>query len=90
MAFCTLLPTKSSPSWTRREMTSLGSTPLRVAMSSYYLPSGSKMGVGYQAHALANALVDRGHTVTVFSSCGHSEGARYQQKPFPAPALAHI
>lgn len=52
--------------------------PLRVAMISYYLPSGSKIGVGYQVHALANALVDRGHSVTVFSSCGPSPGARYK------------
>jgi phosphatidyl-myo-inositol alpha-mannosyltransferase len=51
--------------------------PLRIAMISYYLPSGSKIGVGYQVHAFANALVDRGHHVIVFSSCGPSAGARY-------------
>jgi glycosyltransferase involved in cell wall biosynthesis len=49
-------------------------------MISYYLPSGSKIGVGYQVHALANALVQRGHEVTVFSSCGPSEGALYETR----------
>ncbi len=33
--------------------------PLRIAMTSYYMPSASKIGVGYQVHALANAMVDR-------------------------------
>jgi glycosyltransferase involved in cell wall biosynthesis len=47
-------------------------------MISYYLPSESKIGVGYQVHALANALVGRGHEVTVFSACRESEGARYR------------
>ncbi|MGD0196611.1 MAG: glycosyltransferase family 4 protein [Solirubrobacteraceae bacterium] len=56
---------------------------LRIGMISYYLPSGSKIGVGYQAHALANALVDRGHSVTVFSGCGATEGARYETHTIP-------
>ena len=38
--------------------------PLRIAMISYYLPSESKIGVGYQVHALATALAGRGHDVT--------------------------
>jgi glycosyltransferase involved in cell wall biosynthesis len=46
-------------------------------MISYYLPSESKIGVGHQVHLLANAMVDRGHRVTVFSACEASEGARY-------------
>lgn len=46
-------------------------------MISYYLPSGSKIGVGYQAHELANALVDRGHQVDVFSACAPVDGASY-------------
>lgn len=50
---------------------------MKVAMISYYLPSASKIGVGYQAHQLANALVDRGHAVTMFSACPPVEGARY-------------
>ena len=57
--------------------------PLRIAMISYYLPSGSKIGVGYQAHALANELTARGHEVTVFSGCGSSDGARYTTRTIP-------
>jgi phosphatidylinositol alpha-mannosyltransferase len=56
---------------------------MRIAMISYYLPSGSKIGVGYQAHALANELVSRGHEVTVFSGCESSEGARYVTRTIP-------
>jgi glycosyltransferase involved in cell wall biosynthesis len=52
-------------------------------MVSYYMPSGSKIGVGYQVHALANALVDWGHEVTVFSACEESDGARYRSKVVP-------
>jgi glycosyltransferase involved in cell wall biosynthesis len=51
--------------------------PLRIAMISYYLPSESKIGVGYQVHALATAMADRGHDVTVLSACSPVEGARY-------------
>jgi glycosyltransferase involved in cell wall biosynthesis len=46
-------------------------------MISYYLPSESKIGVGYQVHALATELADRGHDVTVLSACPPVEGARY-------------
>lgn len=51
---------------------------MKIALISYYLPSESKIGVGFQTHALANALVDRGHDVTMFSACRPVEGARYQ------------
>ncbi|WP_033371792.1 glycosyltransferase family 4 protein [Humibacter albus] len=51
--------------------------PLRIAMISYYLPSGSKIGVGYQVHELATELVRRGHHVDVFSECPPVEGAVY-------------
>lgn len=54
-------------------------------MTSYYLPSGSKIGVGYQVHALANGLTRRGHDVTVFSDCPASEGALYTTVQVPAP-----
>ncbi len=50
---------------------------LRIAMISYYLPSGSKIGVGYQVHELATELVRRGHEVDVFSDCPPVEGAVY-------------
>jgi glycosyltransferase involved in cell wall biosynthesis len=50
---------------------------LRIAMISYYLPSASKIGVGYQVHQLATELVRRGHHVDVFSECPPVEGAVY-------------
>jgi phosphatidyl-myo-inositol alpha-mannosyltransferase len=56
---------------------SVAEKPLRIAMISYYLPSGSKIGVGYQVDALASELVRRGHTVDVFSECPPVEGAAY-------------
>jgi len=62
---------------------SKAATPLRIAMISYYLPSESKMGVGYQVHALANALVERGHDITVFSACSASAGASYRTEVLP-------
>ncbi|MCL5945320.1 MAG: glycosyltransferase family 4 protein [Planctomycetes bacterium] len=46
-------------------------------MISLYLPSETKMGVGYQAHAMANALVARGHGVTLFTPCAKPDGALY-------------
>jgi glycosyltransferase involved in cell wall biosynthesis len=52
-------------------------------MTSYYLPSESKIGVGYQAHALANALTDHGDDVTVFSGCRRTQGARYATVTIP-------
>jgi glycosyltransferase involved in cell wall biosynthesis len=56
---------------------------LRIGMISYYLPSGSKIGVGYQVHALANALARRGHQVTVFSGCPASAGSLYETVQVP-------
>ena len=56
---------------------------MRIAMISRYLPSDSKMGVGYQVHALANAMVARGHTVTVFSQSPRPEGAQYAFERVP-------
>ena len=50
---------------------------MRIAMVSLYLPSGSKIGSGYQAHLLANALVDRGHEVDMYSPCPAPPDARY-------------
>lgn len=57
--------------------------PLRIAMISNYLPSDSKMGVGYQAHELATELVDRGHEVVMFSPSVPVEGARYGHRAVP-------
>jgi len=46
-------------------------------MVSYYLPSGSKIGVGYQVHELATELTRRGHRVDVVSACPPVDGAVY-------------
>ena len=51
--------------------------PLNIALTSQFLPSGSKIGVGYQVHYLANELVRRGHRVTVFSRTGRSADSLY-------------
>ncbi len=51
---------------------------MKIAITSLYLPSGSKIGVGYQVHYLANALVRRGHSVTVFSQTGGSVDSLYE------------
>lgn len=56
---------------------------LRLAMSSYYLPSESKIGAGFQAHGLAQALVRRGHDVTLFSPCRRPEDAEYNHVHVP-------
>ncbi len=56
---------------------------MNVAMTSLYLPSGSKIGVGYQVHMLANALTGRGHRVTVFSPCAASPDSRYAVEVVP-------
>ena len=56
---------------------------MNIAMTSLYLPSGSKIGVGYQVHMLANALVGRGHAVTVFSPCEASPDSRYAVEVVP-------
>jgi phosphatidyl-myo-inositol alpha-mannosyltransferase len=51
---------------------------LRIACHSLYLPSDSKIGAGYQAHGLAQALAEAGHSVTMFSPSPAVEGARYR------------
>ena len=63
--------------------TSGSGAPLRIAMISYYLPSGSKIGVGYQVHAFANSMTKRGHSVTVFTPCEPSEGSLYRTETLP-------
>ncbi len=47
-------------------------------MASYYLPSESKIGSGWMAHRLANALVEHGHSVCMFSPCSKPEDAKYE------------
>jgi glycosyltransferase involved in cell wall biosynthesis len=64
-------------------MTDPAARPLRIAMISYYLPSESKIGVGYQVHELATELTRRGHRVDVFSPCAPVEGATYGHVHLP-------
>lgn len=56
---------------------------MKIALTSLYLPSGSKIGVGYQVHYLGNELVKRGHSVTVFSQTGASEDSLYKVRVVP-------
>lgn len=51
---------------------------MKLAMTSLYLPGGSKIGVGYQVHEMANQMVKRGHDVTVFSQCSAGEKPLYR------------
>jgi glycosyltransferase involved in cell wall biosynthesis len=46
-------------------------------MTSYYLPSESKIGAGWMAHRLANAMVALGHDVTMFSPARRPSDAHY-------------
>lgn len=56
---------------------------MKIAITSLYLPSGSKIGVGYQVHYLANELVKRGHRVTVFSQTGRCDDSLYDVTAVP-------
>jgi phosphatidyl-myo-inositol alpha-mannosyltransferase len=57
--------------------------PLRIAMTAYYLPSESKIGAGYMAHRLANAVADLGHHVTMYSPASRPADARYEHSHHP-------
>jgi len=58
----------------------VNATSYRIAMVSLYLPGDSKIGSGWQAHYMANALVGAGHRVTVFSPDRPGEGALYEHR----------
>jgi phosphatidyl-myo-inositol alpha-mannosyltransferase len=58
-------------------------TTWRLAMSSYYLPSQSKIGSGFMAHRLAQVMVRRGHHVTMFSPCPRPDDASYDHVALP-------
>ena len=54
---------------------------MRIAVLSLHLPSNSRVkcgGVAYVAHRLANALSQRGHSVTVFTTDERPAEARYE------------
>lgn len=59
--------------------------PFRLAVFSYGLPfpGHKRSGIEQVAHDLANALVDRGHDVTVFTYDPRPADARYQTGPLP-------
>lgn len=56
----------------------------RIAMISLYLPGDSKVGSGWQAHYMANALVAAGHRVTMFSPDRPGEDAAYDHRRIDA------
>lgn len=56
---------------------------MHIAVISLYLPSGSKIGAGYQAHAMANAFVAHGWQVTLFSPCDRPADASYEHVTVP-------
>lgn len=51
---------------------------MKIGMISLYLPSEDKIGAGYQAHYMANALVRAGHAVTMFSPARRPDDALYE------------
>jgi glycosyltransferase involved in cell wall biosynthesis len=57
---------------------------MNIAITSMYLPSGSKIGVGYVVHAFANEMVKRGHQVTVFSQSGALPDSLYKVVVVPS------
>ena len=51
---------------------------MKIAMTHVDLPNEAKGGVAFQAHYLANVLVDRGHDVTMFTFSPWFDECRYQ------------
>ncbi len=58
---------------------------MKIALTHADLPNESKGGVAFQVHYLANALVDRGHDVTLFTFSPAWPECRYQVHSFPKP-----
>ena len=50
---------------------------MKIAIAQRFLPSRSRGGVGYFTHGLANALIQRGHAVTVISQDPKPKDALY-------------
>ena len=51
---------------------------MNIGVIQRFLPSRSRGGVGHFTHGLCNALVERGHTVTVFSQDPLPSGGKYR------------
>jgi phosphatidylinositol alpha-mannosyltransferase len=58
---------------------------MKIAITNAFLPSEQHSGVPYQVHHLANALVEGGHEVTVFSFSPRPDDATYAVHQFPRP-----
>lgn len=56
---------------------------MKIALIQRFLPSLSRGGAGFFAHGLANALVKRGHQVTVFTQHPLPPEAQYQIQQLP-------
>ena len=56
---------------------------MKIAMTHVDLPNEAKGGVAFQVHYLANALVERGHDVTIFTFSPHYSECRYQVHQYP-------
>lgn len=59
---------------------------MKIAMTHVNMPNESKGGVAFQAHYLANALVDRGHDVTMFTFSPAYSDCRYHVHQYPIPS----
>lgn len=61
---------------------------MKIAMSNAFLPTDEQAGVAFQVHYLANALVRRGHDVTIFTYSPRPPDAAYRVHQFrPIPSL---
>lgn len=58
---------------------------MRIAVIQRFLPGRSHGGVGHFTHGLCNALVQRGHSVSVFSQDPSPAGATYRVVTLPSP-----
>jgi phosphatidyl-myo-inositol alpha-mannosyltransferase len=59
---------------------------MKIAMTHVDLPNQSRGGVAFQAHYLANALVDRGHDVTLFTFSPAYADCRYRVHQYSLPS----
>lgn len=60
---------------------------MRIAIISQYLPTAIQGGVPRQVHLLANKLVERGHSITVFSLYEKPFDAKYNVVVVKLPSL---
>jgi phosphatidyl-myo-inositol alpha-mannosyltransferase len=58
---------------------------MKIAMAHQDLPNESKGGVAHQSHYLANAMVERGHDVTMFTFSPAYPDCHYQVHQYPLP-----